>query len=691
MKIFKIVAAILAVLLLAGIAVIVSQFDAGRVKAEAVRAVADKTGRTLRIDGDLALSFWPNVGLRVGQVTLSEPRRAEPFAAVNAARVAVAVLPLLSGQVVVRAVEVDGLRATLIKRRDGSLNIDDLLAGSPGEPAPADGAAKPARPAEGRELGLEIAGIDITDAELVWQDEKAGKTTRISGLDLHTGRVLADSGRRTYAVSDLSLALKGAVGSDRFSLQVEAPKLAVSPDKSSGAAVKVRAEVNGAARRIDLTLSVDGFDGQDGVLKVGQLAVKVDAGFGEAALSGQLSSPLVADLERQTIALDKIEGQFDWRQPQTQTLKLAIGGTVQADLAKQSADGRLKVRAGETNLALKLAVARFAPLAMTFDVDVDQLNIDQYRPDGGKGAQGGAARAPAGDGQGGAKAAGEGFDFSALNGLDVTGAVRVGQLQANQLKLSQLNLPIRIADGRLSVAPMTAGLYDGSLNGALALDARGNAVSLRQKLSGINLAPLLADLADTDLLEGRGDVSVDLNSRGQSVDEMKRRLAGSARIALGKGAIRGIDLEQTLRDVQRLLGKAKDQAASPAATGKTAFSELTASFAIANGVARNDDLLGQSALLRLQGQGAIDIGNNRLDYLLKANAVTGADAGATGLARLKGVAVPVRLSGALDQPAWTVDGEALAGELAKAGAQEALQKAGKKLEEKLLEGLFKKK
>lgn len=683
MKIFKTVAILVGVLLLAGVVVIVSQFDAERVKAEAVRAVAEKTGRTLRIDGELTLSFWPNLGLRVGQVALSEPRRDEPFAAVNAARVTVAILPLLSGQAVIKAVEVDGLRATLIKRRDGALNIDDLLGGAPDEPA--GGAAKPAKPAGGG-LALDIAGIDISDAELIWQDEKAGKTTRISGLALHTGRLLADSATRTYAVSGLSLAFKGTAGNELFAVQVEAPKLALAPGKASGAAVKVRAEMNGEARRINLTLNLDGFEGQDGVVKVGQLAVELDADLGEAALSGKVSSPAVADLDRQSITLDKIDGQFDLRQPPSQTLKLVLGGTMQADLAKQSAAGRLTARAGETNLALKLAVANFSPLALNFDLDVDRLNIDQYRSAGG---QGGAAKAPAGGGQGGAKAGSAGLDFSALNGLDVTGAIRVGQLQANQLKLSQLNLPVRIADGRLAVAPLTAGLYDGSLNGALSLDARGNAVTLRQKLSGINLGPLLADLADTDLLEGRGDISVDLNSRGQSVDEMKKRLAGSARIALGQGAIKGIDLEQTLRDVQRLLGK--ESAASPA-TGKTAFSELTASFAIANGVARNDDLLGKSALLRVQGQGTIDIGNNRLDYLLKAIAASGAnDPGAKGLDRLKGVAVPVRLSGPLDRPAWKVDGEALAGELAKAGAQEALQKAGKKLEQKLLEGLFKKK
>lgn len=681
MKIAKIVALLLGLVLLVGIVVIVSRFDAERVKAEAVRAVAEKTGRSLRIDGELALSFWPNVGVRVGQVALSEPRRETPFAAVKAARVAVAVWPLLSGRVEVKAIAVDGLRATLIKQRDGSLNIDDLL-GQPKDAAE-EGAAKPARPAGGG-MALDIAGIDITDAEVVWQDEKAGKTTRISGLDLHTDRVLADSGSRSYAVSGLALALKGTAGGERFSVQLDAPQLSLAPGKASGEAVKGRVEFNGETRRIDLKLAVDGFAGEGDVVRVGQLAVELDAGFADGTLSGQLRSPLAADLERQTIALEKLDGQFALRQPAfSQALKVTLGGAVQADLARQSADVRLTAKADESNLTFKSAISRFSPLAMNFDLDVDRLNLDSYRSAG----KGGETVKPAAAGGRETKAGGKALDFSALNGLDVTGSVRIGQLQAGKVRLAQLKLPLRIAGGRLAITPMTAALYAGSLNGALSLEARGNAVSLRQELRGIDLGPLLADLADTDLLEGRGDVSLDVNSRGQSVDEMKKRLAGAARIALGQGAIRGIDLEQTLRDVQRLLGKTP--AASPAASGKTAFSELTASFAIANGVARNDDLLGKSTLLRVQGQGNIDIGNNRLDYLVKANALGGSsDPGAKGAARLRGIAVPIRLRGPLDRPAWTVDGEALAGELARAGAQEALEKAGRKLEEKLREGLF---
>ncbi len=691
MKILKIAALVLLVILVVGIAVIVSRFDAASVKAEAVRVVAEKTGRNLKIDGELALSFWPNVGLRVGQVTLSEPQRSERFAAVDSARISVAVLPLISGKVVVDRIEVNGLKATLIKHRDGSLNIADLMGGHPAEqqsapePSPAGG--------PGGGVGLDIAGVDLNNAELVWQDEKAGKTSRISGLNLHTGRLLADTGAKTYAVSDLKLTVKGATGDDSFDLQVDAPKLAIAPGHSSGDAVKVAAELNGKGRKVNLKLALSGVDGQANVIKVGQLALDLDAGFGDASLKGRLASPLLADIEKQTVALEKIDGQFDFSQPQalTKALKLALSGALQADLAQQSAAGHLKVQAGESNLALKMAVSRFSPLAMNFDLDLDKLNVDQYLPaKQANSGQEGSTKGATDGGKGAGKPAGEPLDFSALNGLDVIGAIRVGHLQAHKLKLSQLKLPLRVADGRLSASPISAGFYEGNLNGALSLDARGNAVALRQNLSGINLGTLLTDLADTDLLEGRGDVALDINTRGQRVDEMKKRLAGSARIALGKGAIKGVDLEQTLSDVKRLFGKQKDQTTSTAASGKTEFSELTATFAIANGVAHNDDLLGKSALLRLQGKGDIDIGNNRLDYLLKTSAVnTGNSQNSKGLDQLRGIAVPVRLRGSLDHPAWSVDAESLAGEVAKAGAQEVLQKAGKKLEEQLLKGLFK--
>jgi len=54
------------------------------------------------------------------------------FAAVDAARVSLQLMPLLSRELVVSQVEVSGLRANLVKNKNGGSNIDDLKDVRPG-------------------------------------------------------------------------------------------------------------------------------------------------------------------------------------------------------------------------------------------------------------------------------------------------------------------------------------------------------------------------------------------------------------------------------------------------------------------------------------------------------------------------------------------------------------------------------
>jgi uncharacterized protein involved in outer membrane biogenesis len=83
-------------------------FDGEKVKAELTRVVMEQKQRKLDIAGPVELAVWPEVGLRLGRVSLSEPGGKEEFAALDSARVAVAVMPLLSKQVQVRRIESQG-------------------------------------------------------------------------------------------------------------------------------------------------------------------------------------------------------------------------------------------------------------------------------------------------------------------------------------------------------------------------------------------------------------------------------------------------------------------------------------------------------------------------------------------------------------------------------------------------------
>src|SRR5438034_1928084 len=130
MKIFKtllLTAGGIVLLIVLLIAVVAATFDPNKYNPEIAAAVKDKTGRTLAIEGNFALTFFPSIGVAVGKTSLSEPNGRGIFARFDEAKMSLALLPLFSRQVVIKRVTLSGLTADLVKRKDGKTNFDDLL------------------------------------------------------------------------------------------------------------------------------------------------------------------------------------------------------------------------------------------------------------------------------------------------------------------------------------------------------------------------------------------------------------------------------------------------------------------------------------------------------------------------------------------------------------------------------------
>ena len=253
------------------------------------------------------------------------------------------------------------------------------------------------------------------------------------------------------------------------------------------------------------------------------------------------------------------------------------------------------------------------------------------------------------------------------------------------LKLANLKAEVRAANGRLD-APHSANLYEGTLSGALGLQADGR-VALRDALTGVSIGPLLRDVAQQDRLEGRGSVALDVAAAGKTVNAMKKSLAGTAKVSLRDGAIKGIDIAAILRKAKSALGAQSAEAAKT--TERTDFSELSASFTIKSGVAHNEDLDVKAPLFRVSGRGDLDIGNSSLEYVTKASVVaTATGQGGGDLAQLSGLTVPVHLSGPFDAMKYQVDYRAVAADLAKSKVGEKVkEQVGGKIQDRL-KGLF---
>ena len=360
---------------------------------------------------------------------------------------------------------------------------------------------------------------------------------------------------------------------------------------------------------------------------------------------------------------------------------------MRADLEKQTAAAELHSKFDESTIQAKLGLAKFTPPAYTFDINVDKLNLDRYtkqpekKPvstptEEGK-APAPAPNAPAPTAQ--QKDEDTPVDLSFLKGLNANGRLQVGALQVKGLKLANLKAEVRAANGRLDVAPHSANLYEGSMTGALAAQADGR-VGVKETLNGVAVGPLLRDMAQKDVLEGKGTVALDVNAGGKTVNTMKKSLAGTARVQLKDGAIKGINLAEVFRRAKTALGSSEAKAQAREAQ-QTDFSEMTASFTIKNGVAHNEDLDMKAPLFRVSGKGDIDIGNSTMDYVTNATVVaTTTGQGGADLAQLSGLTVPVRLVGPFDALKYHVDYTAAATQFARSKAGERLKGA---LEERL--------
>lgn len=663
--------AAIAVVLVALLAVALALFvDVNRFKPQIEAYVQTNFQRTLTIDGDLRLSVFPRLAVSLPKTRLSVRGGGEVAASVDSAQVSVALLPLLRGELRAGRVRVEALSATVERRRDGSTNFDDLLRGEP---------AAPGRPASGPPR-FEIGGVELVNADLAFRDLAAGTTYRASALNLTTGRLapvsrfpvevsarlsasrpafsgdLKASGgvdldlvRGLVGLQDLGARLAGDVEGRVFELDAGAAEIRFG-DGLHGRRATASARLRGALRG-EAKVEIDAMAGTAESIAADALRFTAELAAEGRRIAADLATPAQIRIGAPAIALTDLKGHVTLDDPAlpARTLKVALGGTAEADAGRSSAVANLQAAFDDTRLALRVNVPSFAPLRTIFTAEADRLDVDRYRPQ---------ARTPAASPAGakGAPATETPLDFGFLRGLDASGDVRVGEFKAFGIRANGVRVAARAAQGRLDVAPLSAQLYGGNVKANATAQADGNRLGLNAELAGVAVGPLLKDAAALDLLEGRGEVRLALATAGPSVEAMRRALAGTASIRLTDGAVRGIDLAGRLRDARALLRAGGSQTHASQGTQKTDFSEISASFRIRDGVARNDDLDGKSPLLRLAGAGIADIGAGRLDYTLRVSVVaTATGQGGRDLADLRGVTVPVRLTGPFEQPEWTID------------------------------------
>jgi AsmA protein len=736
----------------AGVAYVAATFDPNDYKDQIIKAVKDSKQRDLRLDGKIMLSFFPSIGANVGKVSLSEFNSDKPFAAIDSARISLALLPLFSGQAVVNEVAVSGLQATLVKRKDGTTNIDDLLGTK--EATAAEEKAGDQKAGGKQPVKFDIAAIAIEKTGLTYRDEGTGAQYAVKDLNLHTGRIAngvpskidlsasvqanqpkldistrlkttltfdldkqqyrlegldlqaggaaldisnlklkaageanADLTRQEFGAQGFSLSASGTKVKDAFDATLDAPALSLTRDRFSGDKLTLNAKLGGAAGNIVAALSLPGLEGNAQSFKSGVLTLDLDVKQPEQAFKVKLSSPLSGNFQSKQFNLSNLVVAVNATGDKlpNKSVSSEMKGSVQVDATKETVQANLAGGLLQSRVKARVGVNGFADPAINFDVDVDQFDADLYLPKKSPNAPKSAAAKPG--------EAEQPLDLSGLRKLKLNGSLRIGSLKVANVRSTNVRLDVKARNGQVNVAPLSANLYQGSMNGSISVNAQATpSIAINQNLNGVNVAALTRDAADFNTLEGRGNIGMNLTMQGNTVGAMKKALNGNLSLNLADGAIRGINIARKLRDAQAMFGKGGGSAQTQSANQeeKTDFSELKATFRVNNGVAHNEDLSLKSPLLRVTGNGDVNIGNDSINYVAKATLAKTLE-GQGGKDAVGGITVPVRVSGPFTDLKYTLDFGAMVAEAAKQKVEAKKEEVKTKLQEQLkggLKGLF---
>ncbi|WP_142848868.1 AsmA family protein [Telmatospirillum sp. J64-1] len=596
----KLLIAVAAIALLGGGAVVALPL---LVPAEAIRdrvaaEIERSTGRRLDA-GEVSIAVFPNLAVEIADLRLADaPGRSGDMVALDRLTVSVKLLPLLSGRVELDSFILDRPVVALATDRQGRGNWEF-----------GEGTGGNAQQGDGGGLGLKdlaLGEVRINDGTITYHDAQSGQTQEVRNVSL---TVELDS-------LDQPLTAKG-------SLTWRERKLSLNLT-----AQQPRALIEGGETPLRLAL---------------------DSDLVKTSLDGRL-------VQGET---PRIDGKIDLSVPalpelaawagQPLDMPVELGGvTLKGSLAASPASialSQTKLTLDEVTAEGDIAVALNGPRPrLTGTLALGPLMLDRYLPPPAEEA------APSSSAAAGWSDAP--LDLSALKTADADLGLSVASVQVRDIKIGASTARLVLNNGKLEIDLTETALYDGKGKLRLVLDGSGAVPGIEAQwaLTGLKAQPFLTDAAGFQRLIGMAATDGRIQGRGSSEREIVSSLNGEGSLSFTDGAIAGFNLAGMVRNVQAaFIGASLSNEPQ-----QTDFTELTGRWTMQNGTLRNNDLSLLSPLLRVGGEGIVNLPQRRVDYRIEPKAVPSLE-GQGGQAELTGLLVPVVVDGPWDALSFRPD------------------------------------
>ena len=621
-----IVIASLVVIIIAAILIIPRVVDVQKYKPELEKKIAEASGRPFSVSDDLRLSVFPWAGISFSNLHLGNVKGFEEkdFVRIKSFEVRIKLIPLLSKDIQVKKFILNEPRMVLVKNKYGRVNWE--LPKKTGKPkkdvkVPVEKILETGLPIS----ALWVEDFSIKNGEVLWIDHAAGTRKQVSNINLTLQEVSLDCPvqLKFSAVMDKQpLSIQGSVGPVRKGFQ----EGSVSMDLSLMALNQLTMRFKGALENLAVTPGIE-LD-----LEVAEFSPR----------------KIVAALNRTFPMATADPKAF---------VRMTLNAHIKANSKKVSvSNGILGLDESKLNFSMK--ASDFSKPAVTFDMNLNQINLDRYLP-------------PTSDKKSSAqqqnretksqkiemtKESAPGLtkkpDYTPLRRLILDGQLKIDKLIANKAKIQDVILKIHAKNGIFNLDPLKLNMYQGNVSGKATLNVTKDVPESNISLivNKVEAGPLLSDVLEKDILEGVMQANVTLAMAGTDPELLRKTLNGNGELLFNDGAIKGIDLAGMVRNVQAAFGLAEKSDQKP----RTDFSELKAPFTITKGVMNTPQTSLKSPLLRVIAKGTADLVKETLDFRVEPK-VVGTIKGQGDEKQRYGIMVPVLVTGNFSSPKFRPD------------------------------------
>lgn len=682
-KLFLILAAPITVVVMAAIA-LVTLVNPNQFKPLITEQVAKQTGLELVIEGDIEWQFFPSIGFSLGKTELKNPQgfSQENLFKVESVGIDISVMPLLDKVLQIGDVRLDGAEFHLETRKDGQKNIDALTQQQKAqqetvqqevssEPT-TDASQQPGAAADWR---MELAGITVSNAKLVNQDRQAGTSLELYDVNFSLSEFAFDQWTKA------EFSAKGKNNQQQFSANGKL-EFQLAQDFSSYALrnIELNSQFSDPATKMDtIKLVLDTFEfDKDNALT---FEIKGQASGMELSANGSAQLHVDAAISTVMVKAFQLESQLTGKSLPQSPMKVAMSSEVTFDVPSSHLSLVLnKLTANAIALDGKADVALAEIPKVRFSLHSPEIDLDEFlgltQP-----SQETASTNSSNDKNAHPEANNEVEpDLSALKTLDVIGQVSIDKFKANNAKLQNVITKFTVNRGIATLDRFDANLYQGSINASAKLDARRSPAtySVKKRIKGVQVQPLLVDVAQNDKLEGTGNIDVDVKGSSLTPSGIQKNLVGTVEINFADGAVNGINVAQMIREnYAKIKGKKLD---ATDGVQKTDFSSMTATLTLNKGKVTTNNMHMQSPLLRIRGKGEANYINQTVDFTVSTSIVGSLEGqGGKDIDELRDVTIPINISGSWADPKFKL----VFDDVLKQKAQKEIDRGVEKLTDKI--------